>query len=741
MSNDAQNNAKPETQTPTGLSAFFLAPLTLFRTYRRSSLSPDLVAGLTVAAIAIPQAIAYASIANLPPDTGLYTAGVAAIVGSLWGSSRYLSTGPTNATSLLVLSLLLPVAAPDTPEFLLAAGVIAVLAGTVRLVLAFLRFGALVTLASRSVLVGFAAGAAVLIAVGQLRPLLHLDIEVTPDLYRNVIALTESIGLAHLPSLALGAATVVLIVVITWLSPRAPATLLAIVGASVVVWLLGAEANSFAIVGHVPRSLPPFTWQTGGGLPDFEMIRALVLGSTAVAALGLVESSASAQTLARRAGQRLDQNQEFFGQGLANVVTGLLSGYACSGSLTRSSLAYHAGAKTRLSGAISGVVVLIAMLLFAPLAGQIPKAALAGVIFVVAYEMVDRAAIARVFKTSKTEAAITAATFIATLTLPLEFAILTGVVLSLAFFIVRSSLPRVYATVPDESYRHCVEVGDQPSCPQLGVVTIRGPLFFGATYHIEEELRHHHEQYPGQSLLAIRMEGVDICDLSGVEALEATLKTYRKLGGDLFLIKVRKPVLAVLQSSGFIDTLGGDHILDEETAVEHLFEEVLDPIICVYECEHRVFAECQGVDKHLYENTIPPFAHAFHRHHEQLIDLEQFTEHLERDNALVLDVREPDEYARCHIPGSRLLPLRLLSSEASSLGYDRPILLISRSGRRSLRAQPMLHDLGFADVHGLAGGILAWRAAELPLVVGDEEEPGTALPVIQKNSTREKRTK
>ncbi len=136
-------------------------------------------------------------------------------------------------------------------------------------------------------------------------------------------------------------------------------------------------------------------------------------------------------------------------------------------------------------------------------------------------------------------------------------------------------------------------------------MNIRGPLFFGAVHHIEEELRHNLEDNPGQHLLVLRMHGVDICDLSGIEMLESTVNTYRSIGGDVFLVRLREPVEQVMRDSGFLDFIGRDHILPQEGAIEYLFEDVLDPAVCIYECEHRVFAECQALEKHPYRAQVP----------------------------------------------------------------------------------------------------------------------------------------
>jgi len=704
-----------------GFVDYLRRPIDIFQGYRKQDLSPDLVAGVTVAAVAIPQSIAYASIAELPPQYGLYAAVVAAIVGSLWGSSRHLATGPVNAVSLLVLPVLLGVAAAGTPGFLVAASTLAVMVGVLNITLAALRFGALVTLASRSVLIGFTAGAAIHIAVGQLKHLLRIDVPSAPELYHQMLAVVSQIHQVHPLSLALGLGTLGLVIALRRLGPRVPAALGAITVAAVAVAVFGLEDQGVRVVGAIPRSLPPLTWASLHNLPDLEMIRGLGMGALAVAALGLVEAVASGQALARRSGDRIDSNQEFFGQGLANLATGLFSGYPCSGSFTRSAVAQQVGGRTALAGIITGVTVLLGMLLFAPYARYIPRAAIAAVLLSIAWGMIERHGIRRVFKTSRTDGAIMGVTFLATMTQPLDFAILAGILFSLAFFVIRSSLPRVYQVVPDRLFRHLVHSEDAPVCPQLGIMNIRGPLFFGAVHHIEEALRHNLEDNPGQHLLVLRMHGVDIIDLSGIEMLETTVNTYRSFGGDVYLVRLREPVEQVMRDSGFLDLVGLDHILPQEGAIEYLFEDVLDPAVCAYECEHRVFAECQALQKHAYRAQVPPMSRVSldPAHH---VTAEEFQQLASDPNALLLDVREPAEFARGHLPEARLLPLRTVLDEGPDLPRDRRLLLSCRSGRRTHRAMHMLRSMGFDDVYGLRGGILAWRAEGLPVAVEEVSE-------------------
>ncbi len=708
-----------------GFIDFIRRPLAILEGYRQKDLSADLVAGLTVASVAIPQAIAYASIAELPPHYGLYTAALGAVVGSLWGSSRHLATGPVNAISLLALPILLAVGTPGSQRYLLAASLLAVMAGVINIGLARLHFGALVTLASRSVLHGFAAGAAFHIVVGQMRHLLGVEVPASPQLYRSVAAVFSAVAATHRESLIVGASTLVCLVILKRLGRRVPGALICIAAAGGAVALFGLEAAGVKVVGDIPQSLPMPTLLATQLLPDLELVRSLIVGAMAVAALGLVEAVAAAQTLARLSGHRLDSNQEFFGQGLANLVSGVFSGYPCSGSFTRSALAHQSGGRTQLAGAITGVTILVGMLVLAPWARLIPRAAIAGVLLLVAWEMIDREGIRRAFRTSRSEAFILVATFVATLLLPLEFAVLSGIVFSLAFFVIRSSLPRVYQVVPDSNYRHVVHRPKAPVCPQMAVMNIRGPLFFGAVYHIEEELRHNHEDFPGQTFLVLRMNSVEICDLSGVEMLEATVKTYRQRGGDVFLIRPHRSVMDILLKSDFIDDmLGPDNILDQEDPIEHLLHTVLDPHVCVYECEHNVFAECHGLDKHSYGDDMPSAVnHVIQGHHLQ-ISTETFL-HLAQDPAaMVIDVREPDEYRQGHVDGAHLLPLRLMPQIGPDLPRDRILLLCCRSGRRTSRAMNMLENLGFTRLYGLRGGFFAWRAEGLPVTpVPEGEEP------------------
>jgi len=696
-------------------SAYLTRPLSILGKYSVANLRPDLLAGLTVAVVLLPQAIAYAMIAELPPQMGLYSAIIASIIGALWGSSHHLHTGPTNATSLLVLASLLTIAQPGTTEFVAAAGLLTIMVGIMKLAMGMLRMGVLVNFVADSVVLGFIGGAGVLITINQLRHLLRIDIPSSPSIITTLGDLVYNIGETHYLSLGLGLGTVLVIVIVRRIRPSWPASLVAMVAASAATGFLDLDEQGVRVLGALPRSLPPLAHLP---VPGLEMLGRLSAGALAVSAIGLVEAVSSARNIVSRSGQHLDSNQEFVGQGLASIVCGLFSGYTVSGSPTRSMINYNAGGRTAMASVFSGLWVMAAVLGLAPLAAYLPRTALAGVLLVTAWGMADRAEMKKILHTSFGESSILAATFLATLLLPLEFAVLAGVLVSFARYLIKTSTPGVYPVVPDQDFRHFVNVGDSPVCPQLGVMNIEGSLYFGAVHHVEEAIRRNRQENPRQKFLLLRMYMVDHCDVSGIHMLESIVRRYRQLGGDVYLEGVRPRVLHMIGLYGFDRVIGPDHILQSENAISHLFHKVLHPGFCVYECRERVFAECQA---------LPKDDHA--------VDFQMITENPEHkieelaptvlkmllddpdEKLLLIDVREKSEYRNWHIKGSRQIPLRKLSEEGPELPPDHSLVFVSRIGRRSELAVEIMQDLGHLRSFNLKGGILAWEAAGYPIAV------------------------
>lgn len=695
---------------------FFSRPAAVLSGYSAADLRPDLLAGLTVAVVLLPQAIAYAMIAELPPQMGLYTAVMAAVVGALWGSSRHLQSGPTNATSLLVLATLLGVAAPGTPEFVAAAGYLAVLAGLIKLAMGLARLGAVVNFVSDSVVVGFTAGAAVLISVNQLRHLLRLDVSSHPIFRDTVAQVAGSLHSTHAPSAALGLGTLLLIAVVRRWRPRWPAALIAMVAAAAAVAAFDLTSRGVLVLGRLPRTLPPLSTPP---LLDLELLAQLSPGALAIAAIGMVESMSISRALAQKSGQRLNSNQEFVGQGLSSIVSGFFSGYPGSGSLTRSQVNFESGGRTPLAAAFSGLWVMLAMLLLAPLAVYLPRTALAGVLLATAFGMVDWREIRRVLRSSRGDSTILISTLLATLLLPLEFAVLAGMLTSFGRYLIHTSMPMVDEVVPDETHRHLVRLrGRRPACPQLGIVEIEGSLYFGAVNHVEERMLALRTKRPGQVFLLLRMNRVDHVDVSGIHALEALVRRYRDRGGDVFLEGVRPAVLHLMSVSGFLKFLGHENLLRKEDPIGYLFREVLHPGICIYECEERVFAECHALPKHT-ESVDAEQIQAMNTGKVPSLRPSALRERLETepDSLCLVDVGEAREFERMHVAGARNLPLPRLGGGDPGLPRDRTIVLLSRIGRRSTLAAHILRSYGYTDLLNLEGGMLAWEAAGYPMGV------------------------
>jgi len=713
---------------------YLLRPVRVVKTWHRSNLWPDLISGLTVGLIALPQSMAFALIAHLPPEMGLYATIVATIVGALWGSSNEMKTGPANAISILVLSVLLGITSPGTPEFIVAAGMVAVMAGVFQLVIGLARLGMLVNFVSYSVIVGFASGAAVLIAVNQIRPLLGLEFS-SHSLLGTFREIAIHLPETHWPTAILGLGTIALLLILRKINRKLPSPLISIVVASLVVFFLGLNKVGVDVIGQLPTSLPPLV-----KLPVFNLslIAQLSSGALAVGTIGLIQTTAIARSLATQTGQRVDSNQEFVGQGMANIAVGFFSGYPGAASFARSAVSLESGAKTALSSIFASLVVLLAMLVLAPLAVYLPRAALAGMLIVIAYGLIDWPEIVRIWQGTYGDMVIMMVTFLGTLFLSMEFAVLAGILFSFAFYLLKTSLPQIYPVLPDETFKHLVRqpVG-KSSCPQLGIIKISGDLYFGAISHIEETLLNHLADHPQQRFLLLRMQGANNCDINGIHALETIRQACRERGGDLFLMKVQQPVMTVMKSTGFYDQLGDDHFLEEEEAISYLFYKILDPASCIYECEVRAFVECQNLPKRSLSQIVSPQPVAVVGQIPE-ISPQELRQNLQSESILplVIDVREPREYQRGHIPQAKLKPLPQLFSKPEMLPppNGQKVIVVCRSGQRSRRAARILLNRGYTNVMILKGGMLAWENAGL---LGTEKQLELGYPVVRHEFSRQ----
>lgn len=562
----------------------------------RANLRADFSAGLTGAIVVLPQGVAFAAIAGMPPEYGLYAGMVPAIVAALFGSSWHLVSGPTTAASLVLFSALSALAEPGSAQYVQLALTLTFMVGIIQLVMGLARLGVLVNFISHSVIIGFTAGAALLIIANQLKHFFGVPVERGLHFHETLVAVGRQITDINPYVTAVALTTLLVGVLVKKLMPRLPYMIIAMLLGSALAAILdrvfGADHTAIQAVGALPASLPPLS------MPSFDLvtIKHLAPATLAVTLFALTEAVSISRSIALKSGQQIDGNQEFFGQGLSNIAGSFFSGYVATGSFNRSGLNYSAGARTPVAAVFAGSLLMVIVVLVAPFAAYLPNAAMAGILMLVAWDLIDFYHVGQILRASRSETSILATTFFATMFLELEFAIFLGVMLSLGLYLARTSQPAVHVRAPDpqQDKRRFGPAAGTLECPQLRFVRIDGSLFFGAINYVQERLREFEEQHPEQKNLAIIASGINFIDLAGGEFLVKEARRRRELGGQLYLIRVKASVLKELERAGFLDELGRENIFNGKTeAIWEIFQR-LDRDICAH-CHKRVFVECQSL--------------------------------------------------------------------------------------------------------------------------------------------------
>ena len=562
----------------------------------QQSVKSDAIAALTGAMIVLPQAVAFATIAGLPPEYGLYAAMVPAIVGALWGSSWHLVSGPTTAISIVVFASISPLAEPGSAQFIGLVLTLTLLAGLIQLAMGLARLGALVNFISHTVIIGFTAGAAILIATSQIKNFFGVDIPRGAHFHEVLMQFSSHIMDTQPWVLAVGTVTLVSGILAKRYLTKLPYMIVAmVVGGTVAAILnheLGAEQTGIRTVGALVASFPPLS------IPDFSLtaIKQTLFPAMIIAILALTEAVAIARSVAVKSDQRIDSNQEFIGQGLSNIAGSFFSSYASSGSFNRSGVNYASGAKTPLAAAMSAVFLLLIVLLVAPLAAYLPVPSMAAILFIVAWSLIDFHHIGEIIKRHKRERITLAITFVGTL-VDLEKGIFLGILVSLMFYLYRTSQPSIRELVPsyvnrNDPQRKLVPVNtDAPACPQMSILRIEGSIFFGAVEHVQQYFRNVDESDPNKKHLLLAARAIGFIDLSGAELFAKEATRRRKMGGGLYLVGVQPDLCEMLQRSGQVDIVGEEQIFRHKGDAIRTIYARLDNEIC-RSCTARVFYEC-----------------------------------------------------------------------------------------------------------------------------------------------------
>jgi len=556
-----------------------------------ANLRADAVAGLLGALIVLPQGVAYATLAGLPPQYGLYCAMLPAIVAALWGSSWHQISGPTNALSLVVFATIAPLAVPQTPDYITLVLTLALLVGFMQFAMGVARLGTLVNFISHTVIVGFTAGAGLLIIAAQLKNFFGLSTPAGASFFASVRTFGSEITRVDPAVTATGAITLLTALAAKRLLPRMPYMIVAMAAGSVFGYALTQFTSAqIPTVGALPSGLPQLSFPSF----DPEVWRQLIPAALALTVLGLTEAVSIARAIAVKSGQRIDGNQEFIGQGLSNVIGAFSSAYPSSGSFNRSGVNFATGAKTPLAAVLSAVFLILVLLAVAPLAAFLPLAVMAALLFIVAWSLIDFSEMRRIARTHRGDLLVLAVTFAATLTIALEFAIFVGVLASLLVYLQRTTHPRVIRVLPEAEtpQRRFVPVAEGAAlCPQLDILRVEGSLFFGAVEHVRNELAVNRALRPAVRHCLLVCSGVNFIDVAGCELLAQEARLASDAGGALYLCNVRLAVRDTLKRGGFDATIGRDRMFaTKDEAVRAIYAQ-LDVPTCAA-CTARVFVEC-----------------------------------------------------------------------------------------------------------------------------------------------------
>lgn len=537
----------------------------------RKQMLADLRAGLTGAIIVLPQGVAYALIAGLPAQYGLYTAIIPPVIAGLFGSSHHLVSGPTAAISIVVFSVVSVIVPPEHPAFLSYVLTLTFMAGVIQVMLGIARVGTLVNFIPPTVVVGFTAGAAVVIAVSQLHHFLGLRLEAGYGLFDRLQAISGALPATEPHAVLIGGVTLATALVVRAFRPHWPVLLSAMAVGTGVGALSGGAAEGVQMVGATPGALPPPSFD----LIAFERMSELASGALAVAMIALIEAVAIAKAVGMRSHQRIDGSQEFIGQGLSNLIGSLFSCYAASGSFTRTGANYDAGARTPIAGVIAAALVLAVIVWFPGVTGYLPMPTMAAVVFVIAWNLIDWHRLWDIVRASREETAILVVTVLATLFLGLEFAIYVGVFLSLLLFLKHSARPRLVSVVPmtdrpGRPLRNAHKRG-LAECPQVLILRVDGPLFFGSLDHVREGLW----AACGRGFDHVIIDGsaVERVDMAASEMLAQESERMRRRGGGLWLCGFKDDALMLLRHP----------VLRNRIGEQHLFSRAGDAIAAVFE--------------------------------------------------------------------------------------------------------------------------------------------------------------
>jgi SulP family sulfate permease len=551
-----------------------LFPFLAWLPFQRDTLKADFMAGLTVALVLVPQSMAYAQLAGLPPYYGLYAAFLPVMVAAMWGSSNQLGTGPVAVASLLTASSLTPLAAPGSDQFVALAIMLALLVGLVQLTLGVFRLGVVVNFLSHPVIVGFTNAAAMIIGLSQVNKLIGVPMGRSESFANDIWGVVQRVGDTHGMTLAMGVTAILIMWVIRKKAPKLPGVLIAVVLSTTIAWLTGYAEAGGQVVGAIPTGLPAL------GLPSFsvDQIGKLFSAAIVISLVGFMEAISIAKAIAAKTKQKIDPNQELIGQGLANLVGAATQAFPVSGSFSRSAVNINAGAKTGMSSVFTGLLVLLTLLFLTPLLYHLPQAVLAAVIIMAVIGLINFGAIKHAWLANKHDGIASAVTFIATLVAAphLDKGIMMGAGLALVLYLYRTMTPRVaiLGRYSDGSLRDA-KVNNLPPSDVVTAVRFDGRLYFANVSYFEDAILEAVATNPQAPYLLIVADGINEMDASGEEVMHHLVERLHGGGVTVVFSGLKKQVLDVMRATELIDQIGQQNI---HATAEHALNFIYDAV-------------------------------------------------------------------------------------------------------------------------------------------------------------------
>ena len=534
------------------------------REINRDTLKADLTAGITVALVAIPQALAYAQLAGVPAYYGLYAVLIPSLVGALFGSSRILSTGPVAMTSLLTAASVIPLAHWGTEQFYTAVVLMAFLSGVVQIALGLARMGVLLNFLSHPVLMGFINAAAIIIGLSQLAPLVGLSLKNSKHFLVDIAHILANMDQMHSASLIFGVTSLAIMLALKRFAPKLPGVLIAVSLATLVSYLIGFETMGGRVVGEVPQGLPGFS------LPELNWSASVELLPMAVviALVSFMEAMSSSKIIAIKTRTAWDENQELIAQGLAKIAASFNHTMPVSGSFSRSALNLASGAKTGLSSIITAAAVLLTLLVLTPLLHQLPKPTLAAVIILAVISLINFKVFREAWTASRQDGIASVTTFLATLLFApnIQYGILVGIMLALGMFLFRTMKPRIVLLGLDENgeLRNAERYSLPQFHPQVVAIRFDGQLYFANVNYFEESILYLISNDADIKYVMVDARGVNGLDASGVAMLRNLVTRLKGNGISLIFYNIKLPVLEVLQRTGLQNDIQENNIFPSE---------------------------------------------------------------------------------------------------------------------------------------------------------------------------------